>query len=185
MASHRFWYAGCVLSSAVAALTVAGTVWSARVPIAALHATEQPAQTPVAALASVFTLDGPFTHANLTVYVVRGSTTDAREYITLDEGLAARTVAVREKTRAGQDRAEVNLDGHDRATYTEEGVDDALLDAIRRLPRRQREVVVLRIWLDLDTRTAAEVLGISANTVAVHLSRATATLRAQFAPVAS
>lgn len=83
-------------------------------------------------------------------------------------------------------RREVALDGHDRAALAENelGMDDALLTAVRRLPRRQREVIVLRIWLDLDTRAVAEVLGISAQTVAVHLSRATATLRARFAPVA-
>ncbi|MEU5562680.1 sigma-70 family RNA polymerase sigma factor [Micromonospora musae] len=84
-------------------------------------------------------------------------------------------------------RREVALDGHDRAQLAEAdlGMDDALLTAVRRLPKRQREVVVLRIWLDLDTNAAAEVLGISARTVAVHLSRATATLRAQIALVAS
>lgn len=83
-------------------------------------------------------------------------------------------------------RREVALDGHERASRTEDAVDidDALLTAVRRLPQRQREVVVLRIWLDLDTRAVAEVLGISAQTVAVHLSRATATLRAQFVPAA-
>ncbi|MEV4623941.1 sigma-70 family RNA polymerase sigma factor [Asanoa sp. NPDC049573] len=83
-------------------------------------------------------------------------------------------------------RREVALDGHDRVHHADEGlgVDGALLAAIRRLPRRQREVIVLRVWLDLDTRTVAEVLGISAATVAVHLSRATATLRAQFVPAA-
>jgi hypothetical protein len=59
--------------------------------------------------AAAFTLEGPFTHENLAVYFVHGSASDARQYITLDEGLAARTVKVREKgTRAGQDRAEVN-----------------------------------------------------------------------------
>ena len=42
-------------------------------------------------------LTGPLTHANLAVYVVRGAATDRRDYITLDEGLTARTVAVREK----------------------------------------------------------------------------------------
>src|SRR5262249_56531305 len=48
-------------------------------------------------------------HANLTIYVVRGSTNDARDYITLDEGLAARAVVVREQgARAGQDQAQVN-----------------------------------------------------------------------------
>ncbi len=55
------------------------------------------------------TLDGPHVHGNLAVYVVRGKTTDTRDYITLDEGLAAGTVAVREKgAREGQDQAEVN-----------------------------------------------------------------------------
>lgn len=84
-------------------------------------------------------------------------------------------------------RREVALDGHDRAHLADDGpgLDDTLLAAVRRLPRRQREVIVLRIWLDLDTRTVAEVLGISPQTVAVHLSRATATLRAQFVPIAS
>ncbi|GIF47070.1 RNA polymerase subunit sigma-24 [Asanoa ferruginea] len=81
-------------------------------------------------------------------------------------------------------RREVALDGHDRPQLDGPAMDDALLAAIRKLPQRQREVIVLRIWLDLDTRTVAEVLGISAQTVAVHLSRATATLRAQFVPVA-
>ncbi|MGK5737687.1 sigma-70 family RNA polymerase sigma factor [Micromonospora sp. URMC 103] len=84
-------------------------------------------------------------------------------------------------------RREVALDGHDRAQLADDGLgmDDALLTAVRGLPKRQREVVVLRIWLDLDTKAVAEVLGISARTVAVHLSRATATLRAQLVPVAS
>ncbi|WP_433220002.1 SigE family RNA polymerase sigma factor [Dactylosporangium sp. CS-047395] len=82
-------------------------------------------------------------------------------------------------------RREVALDGHDRPQPAEEaaGIDGALLAAIRRLPPRQREVLVLRIWLDLDTAVVGEVLGISPGTVAVHLSRAIATLRAS-APVA-
>src|SRR6185295_6948446 len=101
MASHRLSYGKCVRSSTVAALAALGIMWSASGRVTTLQASEQSASTPLAALASGFTLDGPFTHANLTVYVVRGSTTDAREYITLDEGLAARTVAVRERTRAG------------------------------------------------------------------------------------
>ncbi|GIF70309.1 RNA polymerase sigma24 factor [Asanoa ishikariensis] len=84
-------------------------------------------------------------------------------------------------------RREVALDGHDQAEVADDSAElhDGLLAAVRRLPQRQREVVVLRIWLDLDTNTVADVLGISAKTVAVHLSRATATLRAQFVPVAS
>ena len=84
-------------------------------------------------------------------------------------------------------RREVALSGHDRVQPADEGsgVDAALLTALRRLPPRQREVIMLRVWLDLDTETVAGTLGISARTVAVHLSRATATLRAQFVSVAS
>ena len=59
----------------------------------------------------------------------------------------------------------------------EPGIDAEVMDAVRRLPRRQREVLALRIFLDLDTRQTATVLGISANTVSVHLFRAVAQLR--------
>ena len=55
------------------------------------------------------TLAGPFVHKNLAIYVVRGKTSDGRRFITLDEGLAERTVLVREKgDRAGRDEAAVN-----------------------------------------------------------------------------
>jgi RNA polymerase sigma-70 factor (ECF subfamily) len=37
--------------------------------------------------------------------------------------------------------------------------------------------VALRVFLDLDTQQTAETLGISANTVSVHLFRAVAQLR--------
>ncbi len=62
------------------------------------------------------------------------------------------------------------------------GMDGALLAALRGLPRRQREVIVLRVWLDLDAETVARVMGIRPNTVGVHLFRATSALRAQLAP---
>jgi RNA polymerase sigma factor (sigma-70 family) len=53
-----------------------------------------------------------------------------------------------------------------------------LLDAVRRLPPRQREVVVLRYLLDLDTAATADWLGIAAGTVTAHLHHALASLRA-------
>jgi RNA polymerase sigma-70 factor (ECF subfamily) len=82
-------------------------------------------------------------------------------------------------------RREVTLDGHDRVQLAGDGpvMDEVLLTAVRRLPRRQREVIVLRVWLDLDTKTVAEVLGVSGPTVAVHLARAIATLRAHLTTV--
>ncbi|GLZ38427.1 SigE family RNA polymerase sigma factor [Actinokineospora sp. NBRC 105648] len=62
------------------------------------------------------------------------------------------------------------------------GVDDreVLLAGIARLPRKQRAAVVLRYY---DNRTDAEIaeeLRCSAVTVRSHISRAVATLRAQF-----
>jgi ARG and Rhodanese-Phosphatase-superfamily-associated Protein domain len=110
MTSHRFLSnVVCVRLPATAALAIAGLAWSAGHRSTTLHAAGQPAKTPLAALSSGVTLEGPFTHENLSVYVVRGAASDRRDYITLDEGLAARTVTVREKgSAAGRDRAEVN-----------------------------------------------------------------------------
>jgi RNA polymerase sigma-70 factor (sigma-E family) len=65
------------------------------------------------------------------------------------------------------------------ATWQPAGVDDALVSAIRALPARQREVIVLRVFFDLDTGTTAALLGVSPGTVGVHLHRALGTLRTQ------
>jgi RNA polymerase sigma-70 factor, ECF subfamily len=48
--------------------------------------------------------------------------------------------------------------------------------ALSTLPRRQREVAVLRYYLQLDTRDVASVLGLSEGTVKSTLSRARAAL---------
>jgi RNA polymerase sigma-70 factor (sigma-E family) len=77
-------------------------------------------------------------------------------------------------------RREIILDPNDvpaRATETHEESDPKLLAALRGLPKRQREVIVLRVFLDLDTRTTAQALGIAEGTVGVHLSRGLAALR--------
>jgi RNA polymerase sigma-70 factor (ECF subfamily) len=49
--------------------------------------------------------------------------------------------------------------------------------ALRGLPTRQRQVIALRIFMDLDTARTAEVLGIAPGTVRAHLSRAIDALR--------
>lgn len=51
-----------------------------------------------------------------------------------------------------------------------------LLRAVDALPRRQREVLVLRYWLDLSERETADALGIAVGTVKAHASRAIAAL---------
>ena len=57
------------------------------------------------------------------------------------------------------------------------GLDPLIMAALMRLPARQRQVVALRLFLDLDTARTAEVLGIAAGTVQAHLGRAIAALR--------
>jgi RNA polymerase sigma-70 factor (sigma-E family) len=54
---------------------------------------------------------------------------------------------------------------------------DALSVAVRGLPQRQREVVVLRFYLDLTEEQAARLLGISLGSVKTHGHRAIATLK--------
>jgi RNA polymerase sigma-70 factor (sigma-E family) len=75
-------------------------------------------------------------------------------------------------------RWEVPLGYHDAAApVSAESVDAELAAAVRRLPARQREVIALRVFLDLDTEATANALGIAPGTVTAHLSRAVAALR--------
>jgi RNA polymerase sigma factor (sigma-70 family) len=59
------------------------------------------------------------------------------------------------------------------------GLDGVVLTALRRLPARQREVIALRVFLDLDIETTARQLGIAPGTVRAHLSRAMTALRSE------
>ncbi len=54
---------------------------------------------------------------------------------------------------------------------------EELADAIRGLPQRQREVVVLRYYLDLSEEQIAAWLGVSTGSVKRHAFRATAALQ--------
>jgi RNA polymerase sigma-70 factor (sigma-E family) len=76
-------------------------------------------------------------------------------------------------------RRETALAGHDlpAAPGQDSVLDSAVVMALRRLPVRQRQVVALRLLLDLDTGTTAQVLGISPGTVGAHLHRAIEALR--------
>jgi RNA polymerase sigma-70 factor (sigma-E family) len=59
----------------------------------------------------------------------------------------------------------------------------AVLAALRGLPRRQREVLALRYYLDLSEAEIAETLGISRGAVKSHASRGAAALRADLGDV--
>jgi RNA polymerase sigma-70 factor (sigma-E family) len=54
----------------------------------------------------------------------------------------------------------------------------ALREALLRLTARQRQVLVLRYWLDLDQQSIAETLGIAVGTVKATTNHAMAALRA-------
>jgi RNA polymerase sigma factor (sigma-70 family) len=62
-------------------------------------------------------------------------------------------------------------------------VDPRIMAALLRLPARQRQVVALRVFLDLDTDRTAEVLGVAPSTVKAHLSRALGALRDDLVPI--
>ncbi len=58
-----------------------------------------------------------------------------------------------------------------------------VIDAMARLPRRQREVMALRYYLDLSEREIAETLGISPGAVKSHASRGADALRRALSPL--
>jgi RNA polymerase sigma-70 factor (sigma-E family) len=61
--------------------------------------------------------------------------------------------------------------------------DVAVFAALRALPTRQRQVLALRVLLDLDVDTTAAALGLAPGTVKIHLHRAVQTLRARLTPL--
>lgn len=65
----------------------------------------------------------------------------------------------------------------------EPSLDRMILAAeLARLPRRQREALVLRFLFDLDERTTAELLGVTVGTLKTHVSRGLARVRNQLPP---
>ena len=63
------------------------------------------------------------------------------------------------------------------------GLDPRIMAALERLPERQRQVVALRLFLDLDTEHTARMLGVAPGTVQAHLGRAMASLRSELIPI--
>ncbi|WP_285477891.1 SigE family RNA polymerase sigma factor [Amycolatopsis sp. NBRC 101858] len=97
-------------------------------------------------------------------------------------------VSVVNGARSAQRRAAVRL-RHRRAERDDGPPADAgallgeehreVLAAVRRLPRRQREVLVLRYWSGLSEAEIAHTLGVSRGTVKTCASRALAKLEGQ------
>jgi RNA polymerase sigma factor (sigma-70 family) len=79
-------------------------------------------------------------------------------------------------------RAPVPISNSTRDAAEDSATRVALAEALRRLPRRQRDVVVLRYLADLSEADVAESLGVSAGTVKQHAHRALDALRRALGP---
>jgi RNA polymerase sigma factor (sigma-70 family) len=77
--------------------------------------------------------------------------------------------------RRADDRLRAQPNPYARSTEdagVEAATRDAALAAVRKLPRRQRDVVLLRYWLDLSEAEIAVTLDVSADTVKTSAHRA-------------
>jgi len=75
------------------------------------------------------------------------------------------------------------LNPTDLAAVVPAQLDETVTAALARLPLRQRQVIALRIYLDLDTARTAAVLDIAQGTVTAHLHRAVTSLKAALSPL--
>lgn len=103
-----------------------------------------------------------------------------------DHGLAYLRQTVVNKARSALRRRGVRERHRDEPAPTAPGADEPVLlqdrrrqvlDALQQLPDRQREVLVLRYYLDLGEAQIASTLGISRGAVKSHASRGATTLR--------
>jgi len=85
-------------------------------------------------------------------------------------GFRHRMVALRHRPSAPPDATSAEVGAILREDQQE------VADAIRRLPRRQRECVVLRYWADQSDREIGVSLGLSPNSVKTHIRRGLASL---------
>ncbi|QNE19998.1 sigma-70 family RNA polymerase sigma factor [Kribbella qitaiheensis] len=70
----------------------------------------------------------------------------------------------------------------DRSAEDHAAVDESrreVIEALRQLPRRQRDCLVLRYYLELSVGAIAETLGLSPNSVKTHLQRGMRALKAE------
>ncbi|MEV4312890.1 SigE family RNA polymerase sigma factor [Actinocrispum sp. NPDC049592] len=91
----------------------------------------------------------------------------------------ARSAHRRQAVSARHLRAEPSLDPPTDASLLLAEEHQAVLKAVRRLPRRQQEVLVLRYWAGLSEAEIATTLGVSRGTVKTCAARALATLEAR------
>ncbi len=84
-----------------------------------------------------------------------------------------------EKRRRRREETYVSLEGREVQETFGEGLSPALERALARLSAAEREVVALRVVLELDGEAVARLLGISATACSTRLSRALQKLEAE------
>jgi RNA polymerase sigma factor (sigma-70 family) len=86
--------------------------------------------------------------------------------------------AIRSRYRArSHDLLLVSELSNDGAARSDDGSAESVRAAVRRLPERQRLVLFLRFYADMDYATIADLLGMSEGTVGASLNAARTTLR--------
>ncbi len=103
-------------------------------------------------------VSGPKAPAYLRSAVLNGARSHLRRRVVRDRARPLRPVPSR---TSGSPEAEAEQHDDERA----------VLDALQALPVRQREVLVLRYWMDLREAEIADALGISAGSVKTHAHR--------------
>jgi RNA polymerase sigma factor (sigma-70 family) len=94
-------------------------------------------------------------------------------------------IVVNTARSAGRGRPPVSVGGNVEATNAADEGDDRVRSALGGLPERQRLVIFLRYYADLDYRTIAQAAGIAPGTVAATVSAAHASLRKVLEEVAT
>lgn len=106
--------------------------------------------------------------------VVNGCRSVQRHQVVVDRQLAREAARAEAPGRRAEGSAEERaLAGVDR---------DRIVQALRQLPQRQREVIVLRYYADLSEAQIAHVLEIAPGSVKAHAHRALAALRHALPP---
>jgi RNA polymerase sigma-70 factor (sigma-E family) len=84
---------------------------------------------------------------------------------------------IRRRAVARRHIAAIGMNAGAAAPEADTAIDEQMMAAIRTLPRRTQEVIVLRYWADLSETQIADALGVSTGTVKSTASRGLARLR--------
>ncbi|MDX1564201.1 MAG: DUF6569 family protein, partial [Phycisphaeraceae bacterium] len=114
MANRRGFLGGTVALAATGIL-----MWAAWTTAAEPERESKPAPQPVKAPGGL-TISGPFTHENLSVFLIHSDRRDDREFLTLEEGLKAGLVTVSEKKSATV-RELIVVNKSDKPLFLQEG----------------------------------------------------------------